>query len=189
MQSPVFDLNRPDVENYGAAAAIIGHEISHGFDDQGRKYDAKGQLVDWWTEEDAKAFEMRTQKLIAQYDAFEPFDGTHVNGQLTLGENIADLTGLHVSYRAYQLAYPEQNEAMPAGVTPTQLFFMSWASTWRTKYREDALRSLLLIDPHSPGAYRCNGVVSHLTPFYEAFHVTEKDKMYIEPSKRVKIWF
>lgn len=189
LQAPLFSLEQSDAQNYGAIVAIIGHEISHGFDDQGRKYDKDGQLADWWTAEDAKAFEERTAKLVEQYNGYEPIPGACVNGSLTLGENIADLTGLRMALRAYELAYPEQQEQMPDGLTPCQTLFMSWGSSWKSKHREDALQATLLTDPHSPGEYRCNGILSNLEPFYEAFDVKPGDGMYLEDAKRTKLWF
>lgn len=188
LQAPFFSLENTDAQNYGAIASIIGHEISHGFDDQGRKYDAHGQLSNWWTKQDAQAFEQRTAKLVAQYDGYEPIEGTCVNGRLTLGENIADLTGLRMALRAYQLAHPKQDEPMPEGLTPSQSLFMSWGTSWRTKMREDALQAKLLTDPHSPGEYRCNGILSNLQPFYEAFDVKPEDGMFLDEAKRTKLW-
>lgn len=189
LQPPFFDYNRTDAENYGAAAAVIGHEISHGFDDQGRQFDAKGQLNDWWTEQDSKAFEARTQQLITQYDEYEPIEGAYVNGKLTLGENIADLTGLYMAHYAYHLEHNSQPEVMPGPYSADQMLFMSWARVWRVKHREQALREQLISDPHAPGHFRCNGVLSNLAAFYQTYNVQEGDAMYIPESKRVKLWF
>lgn len=189
LQAPFFDPKASDAQNFGAIGAIIGHEISHGFDDQGRKYDAKGQLTDWWTSDDANAFEQRVEGLVNQYNAFEPIEGAHVDGRLTLGENIADLTGLTMAYQAYKKLHKQDKEKFEGDVDPKKVLFMSWGSAWRSCEREDALRTKLATDPHSPGQYRCNAVLSHLPSFYKKFGVQEGDAMYLPEEKRVGLWF
>ena len=188
LQAPFFDPSADDAVNYGGIGAVIGHEISHGFDDQGRKSDGDGNLRDWWTAEDASAFEQRANMLVAQYGAYVPLEGTPVNGRLTLGENIGDLSGLAVAHRAYQLSLRGQPAPVIAGFTGDQRFFLGWAQIWRSMYRDEALRERLLTDPHSPGEYRTNGVLVNMPQFYQAFGVKEGDKMYVPADKRVRIW-
>lgn len=188
LQAPFFDMNADDAVNYGAIGAVIGHEIGHGFDDQGSKYDGDGNLRSWWKEEDRVAFDKRGKKLVEQFNQFEPIEGLNVNGELTLGENIGDLAGVTIGYRAYKKSLNGQEAPVIDGLTGPQRFFMGYAQVWRGKYREDALRSRLLSDPHSPGEYRVNGIVGNVDAFYEAFDVKEGDGMYIKPEDRVKIW-
>jgi putative endopeptidase len=188
LQPPFFNLNADDAVNYGAIGAVIGHEISHGFDDQGRKSDGAGNLRDWWTADDAAAFEQRANMLVEQYAAFEPIPGARVNGRLTLGENIGDVSGVAIAYRAYKKSLEGREAPVIGGYTGDQRFFLGFAQVWRSKAREEALRQQLLTDPHSPGMYRTNGVLANLPAFYEAFNVRPGDRMYLPPERRVKIW-
>jgi predicted metalloendopeptidase len=188
LQPPFFDARADDAVNYGAIGSVIGHEISHAFDDQGSKYDADGNLRDWWTPADAKAFAAKTQALAAQYSGYSPLPGLHVNGQLTLGENIADLSGLTVAERAYQASLHGNPAPVIDTFTGDQRLFLGFAQIWRTKQRDESLRTSLLTDPHSPGEFRCNGVVTNVDAFYAAFGVTPGDKLYKPPGDRVHIW-
>jgi putative endopeptidase len=190
LQPPFFDLNADDAVNYGGIGAVIGHEIGHGFDDQGAKYDGDGNLNNWWTAEDKKEFQKRTRMLIEQYNAFEPrqLPGQHVNGALTIGENIGDLGGLTVAYKAYQIALKRKSAPVLDGMTGPQRFFIGWAQVWRSKYRDAALSRMLATNPHSPPEFRCNGVVRNLTEFYDAFGVKEGDKLWLPARDRVRIW-
>jgi len=188
LQPPFFNPQADDAVNYGGIVAVIGHEVSHAFDDQGRKSDGAGNLRDWWTPEDAAAFQQRTEALGAQYSAYSPLEGQHVNGQLTMGENIGDLSGLAVAYRAYRTSLNGQEAPVIAGYTGDQRFFMGWAQVWRTLFRDEALRQRLLTDPHSPGYFRANGPLVNNEAFYRAFGVKEGDKMYRAPDQRVRIW-
>ncbi len=188
LQPPFFDPSVDMAANYGAIGAVIGHEISHGFDDQGRKSDGDGNLRDWWKPEDAEKFKARAQNLVAQYNAYAPFDDAHVNGELTLGENIGDLGGLTVAYAAYRLSLRGQEPPVLDGLTGDQRFFYGWSQIWRRKYRDEELRRRLLTDPHSPSHYRVIGIVSNIPAFYAAFDVKPDDKMFLPPEKRVKIW-
>ncbi|WP_168914682.1 M13 family metallopeptidase [Microcella flavibacter] len=190
LQLPFFDAGRDAAANYGAIGAVIGHEIGHGFDDQGSRYDGDGRLQDWWTEEDRAAFEERTASLIAQYDALEPTEapGHRVNGALTIGENIGDLGGLGIAWRAYLISLDGAEPPVIDGLTGAQRFFLSWAQAWQIAIRpEEALR-LLSIDPHSPNEFRCNQIVRNIDAFYEAFSVTSDDALWLEPKERVTIW-
>jgi predicted metalloendopeptidase len=188
LQPPFFDMNADDAVNYGGIGAVIGHEISHGFDDQGRKFDGKGVLRDWWTAEDNTRFQGHAGELVDQYAAFSPLPGMNVNGQLTLGENIGDLSGLSVSYKAYRLALDGQPAPVIDGYTGDQRFFIGWAQVWARKYREDELRKRLLTDPHSPSEYRTNGIVRNMPQFQQAFDVKPGDKLYLPPEQVVRIW-
>ncbi|HVE96377.1 MAG TPA: M13-type metalloendopeptidase [Pseudonocardiaceae bacterium] len=188
LQPPFFDANADDAVNYGGIGAVIGHEISHAFDDQGRKFDGTGNLRDWWTPQDAQRFTERTTALVAQYSAYEPLPGQHINGELTLGENIADLSGLTVAKRAYGLSLDGRPAPVLDGFTGDQRFFLGWAQAWRGKTRDEALRAQLLSDPHSPNEFRTNGIVSNLPEYYAAFGVKEGDKLFRAPDQRVKIW-
>ena len=188
LQPPFFDMNADDAVNYGGIGAVIGHEIGHGFDDQGSKYDGVGNLNDWWTAADRTEFEKRTAALATQYDAFEPFPGFHVNGKFTMGENIGDLAGMTMSYRAYQLSLGGKPATTIDGFTGDQRFFIGWAQVWARKYRDDNLKQRLATDPHSPSEYRANGTVRNIPAFYTAFDVKEGDKLYLAPDQRVKIW-
>ena len=188
LQPPFFDPNADDAVNYGAIGAVIGHEIGHGFDDQGRKSDGMGNLRDWWTAADAKAFQARTDKLGAQYDAIIPVDSVHINGKLTMGENIGDLSGLAQAYRAYKISLHGKEAPVIGGFTGDQRFFLGFAQIWRTKYRDAALRQQLLTDPHSPGTARAYVPLINNDAFQAAFNIQPGDKMYLPPEQRVKIW-
>jgi len=188
LQPPFFNKDADDAVNYGAIGAVIGHEISHGFDDQGRKSDGDGNLRDWWTPQDAQAFEARTAKLGAEYEAYQPLPGMHINGKLTMGENIGDLSGLAVAYRAYHIALHGKPAPVIAGFTGDQRFFMGFAQIWRFKERDQALRNQLLTDPHSPGMYRAFVPLTNIEAFYKAFNVQPSDSLYRPPEDRVKIW-
>jgi putative endopeptidase len=188
LQPPFFDMNADDAVNYGGIGAVIGHEISHGFDDQGRKFDGKGALRDWWTEEDNERFSKRTDRLVAQYAAFSPLPGMNVNGELTLGENIGDLSGLSVAYKAYRLSLGDEEAPVLDGYTGDQRFFIGWAQVWSRKYRDDELRKRLVTDPHSPSEYRANGIVRNMPQFAEAFGVKEGDALYLPPEQQVRVW-
>ncbi|KUO54592.1 MAG: zinc metalloprotease [Sphingomonadales bacterium BRH_c3] len=190
LQQPFFGIGADIAVNYGAIGGVIGHEMGHGFDDQGSKSDAAGQLRNWWTDEDRKAFDARGDALVAQYNAFCPLDEgkTCVNGRLTLGENIGDVGGLSMAYRAYKLATEGQDVPVIDGFTGDQRFFLAWAQVWRSAQREDAYRQRLRTDSHSPEEYRANGAVRNFDPWYEAFNVTEDDALYLPPEERVRIW-
>ncbi|KAA0019411.1 M13 family metallopeptidase [Antrihabitans cavernicola] len=190
LQPPFFDANADDAANYGGIGAVIGHEIGHGFDDQGAKYDGDGNMVDWWTDDDRTEFGKRTKALIDQYDTFEPkaLPGHKVNGEFTIGENIGDLGGLSIAVEAYKIALDGKEAPVLDGLTGLQRVFFGWAQVWRTKARnEEALRRLA-IDPHSPPEFRCNGVVRNLDSFHDAFDVTADDALYLDPDQRVRIW-
>ncbi|MBW4041099.1 MAG: peptidase M13 [Acidobacteria bacterium] len=189
LQPPFFDPDRDDAENYGGIGAVIGHEIGHGFDDQGSQFDGDGRLENWWTEADRAAFEERTKALIAQYDALVPEGLTdHVNGALTIGENIGDLGGLTIAWKAYVLSLEGAEPAVVDGRTGAQRFFIAWATVWREKRREAEAKRLLTIDPHSPPEFRCNQIVKNLDEFAAAFDLTETDALWLDPTSRVTIW-
>ncbi len=189
LQPPMFDPNADPAVNYGAIGAVIGHEMGHGFDDQGSRFGPTGKFENWWTDAAKAAFKERTAVLVAQYDAYEPIAGTHINGELTLGENIGDLGGVEAAHTAYQKYQAEHGEAQVIdGLTGDQRFFLAYAQAWRTKVREDALRQRLLSDPHSPPAFRANGVVRNVDAWYEAFDVEPGDALYLPPGQRVHIW-
>lgn len=189
LQAPYFDPNADPAVNYGAIGAVIGHEIGHGFDDQGRSTDAAGRIRDWWTPETNEKFTKATTMLEAQYNAFEPLPGLHVNGKLTMGENIGDLGGLQMAYEAYQI-YQSKHGKAPVidGLTGDQRFFLAFGQAWRGKSRDEALRTQVLTDPHSPRMYRVNGVLRNFDAWYTAFNVQPGDKMYLPPEERVRIW-
>lgn len=190
LQPPFFNMEAEDAANYGGIGAVIGHEIGHGFDDQGSKFDGNGNMKDWWTDADREEFEKRTGKLIAQYNAFEPaqLPGQHVNGALTIGENIGDLGGLSIALKAYKLALNGKESPVLDGFSGLQRVLLGWAQVWRIKYREAELARRLATDPHSPGEFRCNGTVRNVPEFYEAFEVKPGDKLYLAPEERVRIW-
>ncbi len=179
-----------DAVNYGAIGVVIGHEITHGYDDQGRKYNAEGNLEDWWTENDAKEFEARAKKVVDQYSSYEALPGGKVNGRLTLGENIADLGGTSVAYEAMErsLAQHPENRRRIDGFTPEQRFFLSLSQVWRTNWREAELRRRLVTDPHSPGQFRAIGPHVNLQEFYDAFDIKPGAPMYRPPDERAHIW-
>ena len=187
LQPPYFDPAADPAVNYGAIGAVIGHELSHHFDDQGRKHDAEGRLADWWTPEDAQRFAERTKALILQYDTYEPLPGLHVNGALTLGENLADLAGLNVSYQAYIQSLDGKPAAVIDGFTGPQRFFLGYAQSYRSKQRDADLRNQVLSDPHPPEKERSEEV-RNLDAWYDAFHVTPADAMYLAPERRVRVW-
>ncbi|HSZ40931.1 MAG TPA: M13-type metalloendopeptidase [Trebonia sp.] len=190
LQDPFFNPGRDDAANYGAIGAIIGHEIGHGFDDQGSKYDGDGKLTDWWSAADRQAFETRTRSLIEQYNGLAPrqIPDQHVNGALTIGENIGDLGGLGIAWQAYVVSLHGEEAPVIDGLTGAQRFFLSWARVWRTKSRDEEAIRLLAIDPHSPGEFRCNQIVRNLDEFYAAFTVSATDELWLEPAARVRIW-
>jgi len=190
LQFPFFDETRDAAANYGAIGAVIGHEIGHGFDDQGSKYDGDGRLTDWWTPADRAAFEERTKSLIAQYDALAPrqVPDHHVNGALTIGENIGDLGGLSIAWKAYLLSLGGEEPPVIDGLTGAQRFFLSWAQAWQLKARDEEVIRLISIDPHSPNEFRCNQIVRNIDEFYETFGVTETDSLWLDPKERVTIW-
>lgn len=188
LQPPMFDANADPAINYGAIGGVIGHELTHGFDDQGRKLDADGKLRDWWTEEDAKAFETRAAVLGAQYSNYEPLPGVKVNGELTMGENIADLGGLTIALDAYRASLNGKPAPVIDNLTGDQRVFLGWAQAWRGKLREDAIRKQVVSDPHSPRQYRVNGPVRNIDDWYAAFDVEPENKLFVEPPARVRIW-
>jgi putative endopeptidase len=189
LEPPFFDLKADDAVNYAAIGTVIGHEMTHGFDDQGRQYDKDGNLKDWWTEEDAKKFNEKVEVLVKQYDNFVAIDTMSVNGNLTLGENIADLGGITVSYEAWLVSNKGKIPTEKIdGFTPQERFFLSYAQVWRNNIRDKELMRRLKEDVHSPGRYRVNGVLPHVQEFYDVFKITDKDKMFINPENRAKIW-
>ncbi len=188
LQPPFFDPAADDAVNYGAIGGVIGHEISHGFDDQGRQYDGDGNLRDWWTFDDSARFKERAGRLVAQFGGFKVLDARAVNGQLTLGENIGDLSGLAVAYKAYRISLGGGEAPEIDGFTGPQRFFLGWAQMWRRRYRDDELRLRLLTDPHSPSEFRVNGIVANMAEFHEAFGLKATDRLYRAPGDRVKIW-
>ncbi|POS02908.1 putative endopeptidase [Flavobacterium croceum DSM 17960] len=189
LQAPFYDYQADEAVNYGGIGAVIGHEISHGFDDAGARYDAQGNLVDWWTEEDLKQFTALGKALASQYSALEPLPGVHVDGEFTLGENIGDLGGINAAYDGLQLFLKEKgNPGLIDGYTPEQRLFISWATIWRGKIRDEALKNQVKTDPHSPAQYRAYVPLINLDTFHEAFQIKPGDGMYVAPEKRVKIW-
>jgi len=190
LQPPFFGLDHDDAVNYGGIGAVIGHEIGHGFDDQGSKYDGDGALNNWWSDSDREAFELRTKALIAQYDALIPEEApdVNVNGALTIGENIGDLGGLAIAYKAYQISLGSKASPVIDGFSGEQRLLLSWAQIWRAKVRPEEMRRRIATDPHSPAEFRCNQIVKNFTPFYEAFGVTEKDALWLDEQSRVQIW-
>ncbi|GAB3610258.1 M13 family metallopeptidase [Humibacter ginsengiterrae] len=190
LQYPFFDPNRDDAANYGAIGAVIGHEIGHGFDDQGSKFDGNGKLADWWTTDDRRAFEKRTRALIAQYNALAPAQVPqyHVNGALTIGENIGDLGGLGIAWKAYLLSLNGAEPPVIDGLSGAERFFLSWAQAWQQKSRDEEVIRLLAIDPHSPNEFRCNQIVRNIDAFYDAFDVQPTDALWLSPEHRVHIW-
>jgi putative endopeptidase len=189
LQPPFFDPNADDAVNYGGIGAVIGHEIGHGFDDQGRKFGPTGSMVDWWTAADAKAFNDRTAKLIAQYSSFEALPGLKVNGAITVGENIGDLGGLNMAYQAYHRSLDGKPAPVLGGLSGDQRFFLAYAQIWRSKSREGAMREQVLSDVHSPEIFRTNGAVRNMDAWYAAFDVQPGQKLYLDPKDRVTIWW
>ena len=190
LQYPFFDEARDAAANYGAIGAVIGHEIGHGFDDQGSKYDGDGRLIDWWTADDREAFEKLTSSLIEQYNALAPrqVPDHFVNGALTIGENIGDLGGLGIAWKAYLISLAGQEPPVVDGLTGAERFFLSWAQAWQLKARDQEVIRLLSIDPHSPNEFRCNQIVRNIGAFYETFDVTPEDELWLDPNERVTIW-
>lgn len=188
LQAPFFSFNADDAVNYGGIGAVIGHEMTHGFDDQGRQFDADGNLKDWWTEEDAKQFKMKADQVVNEYNNFTVLDTLHLNGKLTLGENIADLGGLNMAYTAFKKTPQGQSNKKIDGFTPDQRFFLGWAQIWRQNSLPETSAQLVLIDPHSPGEFRTNGPVMQMDAFYKAFDIKPGDKMYLPPAERIRIW-
>lgn len=188
LQFPFFDFGADDAVNYGGIGAVIGHEMTHGFDDQGRQYDGDGTLRDWWTKDDADKFKLRADQVVAQYNAFTVLDTTHVNGKLTLGENLADLGGLNVAYAAFKKTKEGHSHKKIGGFTPDQRFFLSWAQVWRSSQRPEMAAQRILTDPHSPEQYRANAPVTNIDAWYAAFNVKPGDKMYKKPEDRIHVW-
>ena len=188
LQPPFFDPNADAAVNYGGIGAVIGHEIGHGFDDQGRKFGPDGGLKDWWTQKDADVFKGRVTRLVNQFSAFEALPGLHVNGANTIGENIGDLGGLNMAYHAYHLSLKGKPAPVIDGLTGDQRFFLSWAQVWRTKIRDGQLREYVMSDVHSPPYFRVNGPLPNINEWYDAFNVHPGDKLYIKPEDRVSIW-
>ena len=188
LQFPFFDMNADDAINYGGIGMVIGHEMTHGFDDQGSQYNDVGNLVNWWGKDDEAKFKAKTGTVVKQYNAYTVFDSVHVNGALTLGENLADIGGLTIAYDAFKLTKQGQGNEIVDGFTPDQRFFLGYAQVWRLKSRDENMRARLNTDPHSPETYRVNGPASNFSPFYAAFGVKQGDKMYKNPEERIKIW-
>ncbi len=188
LQPPFFDADADDAMNYGAIGSVIGHEFSHGFDDQGRKFDGNGRLEDWWTDEDASEYVRRSQVLVDQYEQFKPLPDQPINGKLTLGENIADLAGLIMAYRAWQLSLNGRESPVIGGFSGAERFFIGYGLGWRSKYRDELLREILLSDPHAPSRYRVNGALQNMPAFYDAYDLQPGDGMYLSPDQRAKIW-
>ena len=188
LQPPFFNLEADDAVNYGAIGAVIGHEIGHGFDDKGSTFDGDGVMRNWWTDEDRAEFERRTARLVEQYSEYAPFDDLSVNGEFTLGANIGDLGGISIGLLAYTMSLNGEEPPVIDGFTGTQRVFLGYAQVWRNKYRDEALRQLIMTNPHAPTMYRANGAVRNVPEFYEAFEVAEGDALYLPPEERVKIW-
>lgn len=188
LQPPFFDVNADPAVNYGAIGGVIGHEMGHGFDDQGSKSDSAGVQRNWWTDEDRSRFEARTKALVAQYNSYCPLEGHCVNGQLALGENIGDLGGLSMAYTAYKLSLDGKEAPVIDGLTGDQRFFLAWAQVWKSKYRDEAMINQVKVGPHSPPQYRINGPLRNLNEWYEAFDVQKGDALYLPPEERVRIW-
>jgi putative endopeptidase len=189
LQPPFYNYKADMAVNYGGIGAVIGHEISHSFDDSGSRFDAQGNLNNWWTDEDKENFKKRGTSLSDLYSGINPIDSMHINGEFTLGENIGDVGGVNAAYDGLQM-YLKNNDHKKKidGYTPEQRFFMSWATIWRTKMRDEALRSQLKTDPHSPGMYRAYVPLQNVDAFYKAFNIKEGDSMYVKPKNRVRIW-
>jgi putative endopeptidase len=189
LQPPFYDYKADEAVNYGGIGAVIGHEISHGFDDSGSRYNSDGNLVNWWTEDDLKQFTGLGGSLAAQYSALEPLPGTFVDGKFTLGENIGDLGGINAAYDGLQIYLKENgNPGLIDGYTPEQRLFISWATIWRSKMRDEAIKNQVKTDPHSPGMYRAYVPLLNVDSFYQAFDIKESDKLFLKPEERVKIW-
>jgi putative endopeptidase len=188
LQAPFFDINADPAVNYGGIGGVIGHEMGHGYDDQGAKSDENGVLRSWWKKDDEERFGAKVQKLAAQYSSYEPLPGLHVNGNFTSGENIGDLGGLTVARHAYHLSLKGKEAPMLDGFSGDQRVFLGWAQVWRSIIRDEALRNQVTADVHSPAQYRCNGVIRNIDAWYDAFGIKEGDKLYLKPEDRVHIW-
>jgi putative endopeptidase len=188
LQPPFFDADADPAVNYGGIGAVIGHEMTHGFDDQGRKVDGDGAMRDWWTSADSAKFDAQAKRLGAQYDAYEPVPGTHLNGQLTMGENIADLGGLLLALDAYHTSLDGKPAPVIGGLSGDQRLFLGFAQIWRSAIRPDALRQQLVSDPHSPETARVNGTIRNVDPWYAAWNVKPGETLYVAPDQRVRIW-
>jgi len=188
LQPPFFDVNADPAVNYGAIGAVIGHEMGHGFDDQGSRSDWQGIQRNWWTEEDRQRFDQRTRALGEQYSAYCPLEGHCINGQLAMGENIGDVGGLSMAYTAYKLALDGAEAPVIDGLSGDQRFFLAWAQIWKSKYRDEAMINQVRVGPHSPPRYRINGVVRNLDEWYQAFDVEPGHALYLKPEERVRIW-
>ncbi|GAC1442309.1 MAG: M13 family peptidase [Sediminibacterium sp.] len=188
LQFPFFEMKADDAINYGGIGMVIGHEMTHGFDDQGRQYDAQGNLKDWWTTKDGELFKAKAQGVVDQYDQFTVLDSLHVNGKLTLGENLADIGGLAIAYDAFKMTKQGRGTDQIDGFTPDQRFFLGYAQVWRLVNRPETMRTRITTDPHSPEEFRVNGPLANFEPFYKAYHVTNKNKMYRKPESQVNIW-
>jgi len=188
LQFPFFDFGADDAVNYGGIGVVIGHEMTHGFDDQGRQYDGDGSLHNWWSNIDADKFKVRANQVVEQFNGFTVLDTLHVNGKLTLGENLADLGGLNIAYEAFKKTPEGHSTKKIDGFTPDQRFFLSYAQLWRGAQRPEAAAQSILTDPHSPGQYRVNGPITNLDAWYNAFNIQPGDKMYKKPADRIKVW-
>jgi putative endopeptidase len=188
LQPPFFYAEADDAVNYGGIGAVIGHEMTHGFDDEGRNFDAKGNLLSWWTSEDSAKFMGKADMIVNQFNAYTVLDSLHLNGKLTLGENIADLGGVTIAYHAFKKTKQGSGDELIDGLTPDQRFFLGYASIWAGDTRPETQVQRLITDPHSPALYRVNGTLSNMTEFYAAFGVKEGDNMYRSDSQRAKIW-
>jgi len=188
LQFPFFDANADDAINYGGIGMVIGHEMTHGFDDQGSQYDEKGNMKNWWGTGDLTKFKTKTGSVVNQYNGFVVLGDQHIKGDLTLGENLADIGGLAIAYDAFKLTKQGQGNELIDGFTPDQRFFLGFAQVWRSKLRDEATRVRINTDPHSPAIFRVNGPAFNFDPFYAAFNIKEGDKMYIKPENRAKIW-
>ena len=188
LQPPFYDPKADDAVNYGGIGAVIGHEMTHGFDDQGRQYDAEGNLRDWWTKEDGERFNARAAVVGKQFDAFSPLDSVHVNGKLTMGENLADLGGLTIAYAAFMKTPQAKAQQKIDGFTPEQRFFLGYAQVWRSSARPEFARQLVLTDPHAPDRFRTIGPLQNMPEFYKAFNCQEGAKMVRAQAERAKIW-
>jgi putative endopeptidase len=191
LQPPFFNPAADDAINYGGIGAVIGHELTHGFDDEGRQFDANGNLTDWWTKADADNFNAKAQNIVKQFNSYVPIGDMHINGQLTLGENIADLGGLTIAYAAFKKAQADSKADTAAkidGFTPDQRFFLGWAQVWRSEQTDQALQQQIRTNPHSPAKFRVNGPVSNMDAFYKAFNLKKGDPMMAADSLRSKIW-
>ena len=188
LQPPFFDPSADDAANYGAIGAIIGHEFSHGFDDQGRKFDGTGRLRDWWQPDDAERYEARAKRLVTQFNTYEPLPGTKINGELTLGENLADLAGVTMAFRAYMISLGGKPAPVIDGLSGEQRFFIAYAQAWRLKARDEYLRQTLLTDSHSPAEYRVTGILKNVPEFHAAFGAKDGDRLYLSPADQVRIW-